>query len=276
MNDHLNDDCTYALPSYTNTYISDRQAYRKRSGMLICHMNKNNKMPEGDEQEDSLNKRGPWKRLREKMSTTFSGNKKGEDNQNVEEGIGYKFNPLDVIRLRLAMAMSNMNSIFQFGKKEEWVVACTKTKVGPGVIIPCTVSGLDIIIFASRDGQRLDAFANACPHLGSPFDLATVERKPALEGKGTNTGGGTKDGCVDCIVCPVHRTAFEIESGVVRGEWCPYPPVIGNIMGLTKPKTDLLKFAVRLRGKNVEVRIATSVTNVGKGDERAEGMKGIK
>jgi hypothetical protein len=29
--------------------------------------------------------------------------------------------------------------------------------------------------FASRDGKRLDAFANSCPHLGSPFDLATIE-----------------------------------------------------------------------------------------------------
>ena len=43
-----------------------------------------------------------------------------------------------------------------------------------------------------------------------------------------------------------------------------------------KPKTDLVKFAVRLRGKNVEVRIATSVKNVGKGDEKADGVRGIK
>ena len=43
-----------------------------------------------------------------------------------------------------------------------------------------------------------------------------------------------------------------------------------------KPKTDLVKFAVRLRGKNVEVRIATSVKDVGKGDEKAEGMRGMK
>ena len=34
--------------------------------------------------------------------------------------------------------------------------------------------------------------------------------------------------------------------------------------------------AVRLRGKNVEVRIATSVKNVGDGDEKAKGMRGMK
>lgn len=46
--------------------------------------------------------------------------------------------------------------------------------------------------------------------------------------------------------------------------------------GFMKPKSSLVKFAVRLRGKNVEVRIATSVKNVGEGDEQANGMQGIK
>jgi nitrite reductase/ring-hydroxylating ferredoxin subunit len=105
--------------------------------------------------------------------------------------------------------------------------------------------------------------------------LATVERKPPVQGKGiidTGTGGG----CIDCIVCPVHRTAFEIQSGQVRGDWCPYPPILGGVMGSMKPKSNLVKFAVRLRRKNVEVRIATSLTNVGKGKEEADGITGIK
>ena len=46
--------------------------------------------------------------------------------------------------------------------------------------------------------------------------------------------------------------------------------------GFMKPKNSLVKFAVRLRGKNVEVRIATSVKNVGEGMEQANGMQGIK
>lgn len=247
---------------------------------VVCHMNKNkvpnffdsrNKNDEQNEEEQSP-KRGVFKRMREKISSTFSGNKNGDVGE-VEGENDYKFNPLDAIRLRLAKAMSNLN-LFQRGK-DEWVVACPKTRVGPGQIIPCVVNGLDIIIFASRDGQRLDAFANACPHLGSPFDLATIERKPPMQNKG-RADDGNGGGCVDCIVCPVHRTAFEIESGQVRGEWCPYPPILGGIMGFVKPKTSLVKFAVRLRGKNVEVRIATSLTSVGKGKEEADGIKGIK
>jgi hypothetical protein len=38
----------------------------------------------------------------------------------------------------------------------------------------------------------------------------------------------------------------------------------------------LVKFAVRLKGKNVEVRIATSMKNVDKGDEEANGMTDIQ
>ncbi|EJK62446.1 hypothetical protein THAOC_16945 [Thalassiosira oceanica] len=173
----------------------------------------------------------------------------------------------DSLRLKMARAMSNVNV---FRSRDEWVVACTKARVGPGQIVPCVVNGLDIVIFASRDGTRLDAFANSCPHLGSPFDLATVERKPVVQEKG-RSGDGTGDGCVDCIVCPVHQTAFEIQSGQVQGEWCPHPPILGSIMGYVKPKQSLVKFAVRLRGKNVEVRVSTSVDRVGLGDEGPTG-----
>jgi nitrite reductase/ring-hydroxylating ferredoxin subunit len=230
-----------------------------------------------DDDEGESDKRGVFKRMRDKVSTTFGSSRK-EDDSDDEQNTKARIVPssLDAIRLRLAMAMSGLSNLelFRF-TKDEWVVACPKTRVGPGQITPCVVNGLDIIIFASRDGQRLDAFANACPHLGSPFDLATIERKPVAEDKGKKDDG-TGDGCVDCIVCPVHRTAFEIQSGQASGEWCPYPPILGGIMGFMKPKSSLVKFAVRLRGKNVEVRIATSVKNVGKGDEQANGVQGIK
>jgi len=220
-------------------------------------------------------KRGFFKRIRDRVSSTFGSKGDDEMEANQKEGSGYKPNPLDGLRLRLAMAMSGLSNIDILSRRKEWVVACSKTRVGPGQIIPCVVNGLDIIIFASRDGKRLDAFANSCPHLGSPFDLATVERKPATQ-QGERIDDGVGDGCVDCIVCPVHRTAFEIQSGDVRGEWCPYPPVLGKVMGLTKPKNKLVKFAVRLKGKNVEVRIATSVKNVRNKEEQAEGMSNIQ
>ena len=272
---------------------SHRQPHRRT---VACNMNMNNNSPNNylapnfyvkkKEQESEIDiidedkggeepKRGFFRRIKDRVSSTFGIKGTDETEGNQKDGTGYKPNPLDGLRLRLAMAMSGLSNMDILNRRNEWVVACPKTRVGPGQIIPCVVNGLDIIIFASRDGKRLDAFANSCPHLGSPFDLATVERKPATQ-QGQRIDDGVGDGCVDCIVCPVHRTAFEIQSGDVRGEWCPYPPVLGKVMGFTKPKNKLVKFAVRLRGKNVEVRIATSVRNVRNKEEQAEGMSNIK
>jgi nitrite reductase/ring-hydroxylating ferredoxin subunit len=68
-----------------------------------------------------------------------------------------------------------------------------------------------------------------------------------------------QDGCEDCIVCPLHRTAFALESGEVRGEWCPYPPIVGPIVGTTKKKTSVATFDVRTKGKLIEVKINSAL-----------------
>ena len=65
----------------------------------------------------------------------------------------------------------------------------------------------------------------------------------------------SQDGCEDCIVCPLHRTAFALKSGEVRGEWCPYPPVLGKVMGTVRQPTAAAVFDIRTKGKNVEVRL---------------------
>ena len=232
----LRPDASVTSRVMTNNHLqkndsSQAKAYESgpRLSTVACYANQGNNAEEEDDQSNS--KRGVFRRVREKLSSTFGGNKKADEGQNegTSKDAGYKPNPFDGLRLKLAMAMSNFKLL---QSRDEWVVACPKTRVGPGQIVPCVVNGLDIIIFASRDGQRLDAFANACPHLGSPFDLATIVQKPPKDQeKGQpNVGAGAGNKCVDCIVCPVHQTAFEIQSGKVRGEWCPYPPVLGGIV----------------------------------------------
>jgi nitrite reductase/ring-hydroxylating ferredoxin subunit len=213
------------MKSHRLTY-TPHIAHPKSLGALYMNLVPNYfdiKSKEDTESTPETSKKGIIRRVRDRISKLFGD--KGDKNNVDAKDNGIKPSLFDAARLKLALAMSNFSLNF-FGQGEEWVVACPKTRVGPGVITPCVVNGLDLIIFASRDGKRLDAFANSCPHLGSPFDLATIEQKPALE-SGIETESG---GCVDCIVCPVHRTAFEIQSGNVRGEWCPYPPILGGIM----------------------------------------------
>lgn len=39
-----------------------------------------------------------------------------------------------------------------------------------------------------------------------------------------------------CVICPAHKTAFDLKTGQVKGEWCPsFPslPVVGKMSSAT-------------------------------------------
>lgn len=204
--------------------------------------------------------------------------KKGKKDDDTSSSSGSGFNVVSV-------AQKFVNGLF---KEEEWIVVAPKTRISPGELVPVTVAGIDLLLVASKDGSALHCIANSCPHLGTPLEIGTLERRPIessplsspnLDGTTTTTtpspdgqSGGVpffqendisrmlrEDGCEECIVCPLHRTAFALESGEVRGEWCPYPPVIGKLTGAMKKESNLPVFDVRTRGKNIEVRLNTPV-----------------
>ena len=177
---------------------------------------------------------------------------------------------------------------------ETWYPVFPKTRIMPGEMVPVSVAGIDLLVIASIDGRSLYCIANSCPHLGTPLETGRLTRLPiepstpaesiltatstvfttttttdvaVLNNKITNPNDNiifsetdianilSQDGCEDCIICPLHRTAFALSSGEVRGEWCPYPPVIGALMGTVKEPTSAAVFQVRTRGKNIEVRL---------------------
>lgn len=170
--------------------------------------------------------------------------------------------------------------------KEEWVPVFPKTRIMPGEMVPVTVAGIDLLAIASNDGQSLYCIANSCPDLGTPLETGQLTRLP-IEDKSTPPSSPTttkspfgpqdnvglilsetdvsnilsQDGCEDCIVCPLHKTAFALKSGEVRGEWCPYPPVLGKVMGTVKQPTAVAVFDIRTKGKNVEVRLNSIVSS---------------
>jgi nitrite reductase/ring-hydroxylating ferredoxin subunit len=137
---------------------------------------------------------------------------------------------------------------------DNWVVVCPKTRISPGEAVPVVVEGLNLLLIASNDAKQLYCVANQCPHLGTPLETGKLERRPKTK-ETTAEQGPIPSSSEDCIVCPLHHTAFALDSGEVRGEWCPYPPMIGSLMGAIKPQANLPTFAVRVRGKNIEVRL---------------------
>jgi len=183
-------------------------------------------------------------------------------------------------------AQKLVSGVLGLKSEEGWIIVAPKTQISPGEIVAVSSAGIDLLLVASKDGS-LHCLANSCPHLGTPLEVGSLKRFPiesslddgeADVGTNNNNNNDVKitkdtsffkesdisrmlsqDGCEDCIVCPLHKTAFALESGEVRGEWCPYPPVIGKITGALKQQSNLPIFDVRTRGKNIEVRLNTPV-----------------
>lgn len=162
-------------------------------------------------------------------------------------------------------------------RAEEWIDVIPKTRLSPGEVVPVTVGGLDLLIIAGlTSDNRIYAIANSCPHLGTPLEVGQLVRLPKEANPGVPSDTIVnnpkeesanrwtelqvssllqQDGCEDCIVCPLHKTAFALESGQVRGEWCPYPPVVGKLTSMIKDPTPVATFDVRVRKKNIQVRL---------------------
>jgi nitrite reductase/ring-hydroxylating ferredoxin subunit len=154
------------------------------------------------------------------------------------------------------------------GNQEQWVPVFPKTRLSPGEIVPATIGGIDLLVIASKDGRKLYCIANSCSHLGTPLETGKIVRLP-VEGPVDKVDSSRRptltetevsailqqDGLEDCIVCPLHRTAFALKSGEVRGEWCPYPPLVGKLVGTVKQPTGVATFDIRTKGKQIEVRI---------------------
>ncbi|KTD19092.1 Rieske (2Fe-2S) protein [Legionella jordanis] len=96
-----------------------------------------------------------------------------------------------------------------------------------------TIDGHKILFIWNNNS--IHAVASQCPHFKLPLTKAVVTEE--------NT-----------IVCPFHKSAFNLESGKPEC-WTPWPPAVGTVLGkISKPK-HLRIYPVRIDDDMISVDV---------------------
>jgi len=90
------------------------------------------------------------------------------------------------------------------------------------------------VLLLNHEGT-IHAVANSCPHLNLP-----------MKGGKVNEAGE--------LVCPFHRTAFDLCSGK-PSNWTPFPPGIGAVMGMISGAKDLPVFSAKTENGEIWVEV---------------------
>ena len=88
------------------------------------------------------------------------------------------------------------------------------------------------VLVLNHEGQYF-ALDNACPHLNLPLKKGKI----------------TDDGA---IVCPFHRTAFDLVTGAVK-VWTPWPPVVGQVLAKISTEKAIAVFPVKVEADSIWV-----------------------
>ncbi len=125
-------------------------------------------------------------------------------------------------------------------KTEAWVPLISTTEIAPGELKGVVTMGQSILVSCDYDGQ-VYASANICPHLGTPLVDGTVA-----------------DGV---LTCAQHKSSWDLTSGALAGEWCPYPPLVGPLLGKLQGPRDLAVYPVRQNGGDIEALLNVDAKN---------------
>lgn len=116
-------------------------------------------------------------------------------------------------------------------EQEAWVPLVEVADISPGELRGVIAAGQSVLVSCDYDGQ-VYACANVCPHLGTPL-----------------TDGAVADGV---LTCAQHKSSFDLSTGEIVGGWCPFPPLIGPLLGLLKGPQPLPVYAVRENSGTIE------------------------
>lgn len=90
------------------------------------------------------------------------------------------------------------------------------------------------ILLLNHEGQ-LYAVNSRCPHLNLSLKRGKVTEDCAL-------------------VCPFHKSAFDLKTGEVK-TWTPWPPLVGKALGAIKKEATLPVFSTRVEDGSIWVEL---------------------
>jgi nitrite reductase/ring-hydroxylating ferredoxin subunit len=88
-------------------------------------------------------------------------------------------------------------------------------------------------ILLVHHGGQIYALENSCPHLKLPMQGGKITEDSA-------------------IVCPWHRSAFDLGTGEVK-DWTPWPPGVGKVLGMVAKAKALTVFPTRVEEGSIWV-----------------------
>lgn len=105
-----------------------------------------------------------------------------------------------------------------------WTKVLSVDELAPGTRQVVKLSGRSLLLL--NESGKIYATDSICSHL----------KLPIKKGKVTSDGS---------IVCPWHRSEFDLTTGNVKS-WCPFPPVVGNVLGKISSEKTLAVFSTKV------------------------------
>lgn len=114
----------------------------------------------------------------------------------------------------------------------QWINVLSQSELPADARKVVEVEGRKVLL-VNHQGN-IYAMDNACPHLKLPLK-----------------GGKIQDGA---IICPFHRSAFDLKSGQVMN-WSPFPPVVGPLLGALSSAKAMEVFQIKVEQGNILVSL---------------------
>ncbi|MEB3230741.1 MAG: Rieske (2Fe-2S) protein [Leptolyngbyaceae bacterium] len=113
-----------------------------------------------------------------------------------------------------------------------WTKVLAEVDLAEGQRQVVTVDGTKVLVL--KHEGTIHAVNNACPHL-----KLSMKKGKIVDG---------------AIVCPWHRSVFDLQSGEVK-DWTPFPPGVGKLMGMMGSQKSLTIFPTKVEEGNIWVEI---------------------